>query len=183
MNESWTAFYVILGIFSIGYGIFLIVLHIRLWVVLGYIRTACIVLLSQNDYQKKCAIELYKKGQHNIYSIANELKVIPEDVSVWIESDSEIQAERENKKSRAIEMYKNGNNNIYDIARQVSSNYEIVEKWIKNDPEIQADKKSRAIEMYKNGKRINPIANKIGATSEEVKKWIESDKADVEQDE
>ena len=139
MNEGWTAFYVILGIFSLGYGIFLIALHIRLWQVLGYIRMACTVLLSQSEYQKKRAIEMYKKGEHNIYRIADELKVIPKEVSLWIESDSEIQTEiqveREEKKRRAMEMFKEGQK-IYPIANKIGATYDEVKEWIESD---QAD--------------------------------------------
>ena len=142
MNEGWTTIYVILGILSIGYGIFLIALHIRLWQVLGYIRMACTALLSQSEYQKRRAIEMFKQGNHNIHNIAEQLKVIPKEVSEWIDSDFEIQqAEREEKKRLTIEMYKEGNTNIHDIAKQVSADYEDVWKWLKSDPEIQTDKK------------------------------------------
>ena len=37
--------------------------------------------------------------------------------------------------------------------------------------------------MYKEEKSIYSIASKIGATSDEVEGWIESDQADVAQDE
>lgn len=170
MNEGWIAFYIILGIFSMGYGIFLIALHIRLWRVLGYIRMGCAVLLSQNEYVKKLAIEKYKRGERDINEIAEQLKVMPRAVRVWIEDDPEIQTERAEKKRRAIQIYKEGNNDLYEIAKQVSANYENVEKWIK-----QADKKSRAIEMHKEGKNIYSIVKKIGATYDEVEGWIESD--------
>ena len=175
MNEGWIAFYIILGIFSIGYGIFLIALHIRLWQVLGYIRMGCEVLLSQNEYVKKLAIEKYKRGERDINQIADQLKVMPRAVRAWIEDDPEIQTERAEKKRRAIQIYKEGNNDLYEIAKQVSANYESVEKWIKSDPEIQADKKRRAIEMHKEGKDNYSIVKKIGAPYNEVEGWIESD--------
>ena len=177
MSESLIAFYVIITIISIGYGIFQIALSVRLWRVLGDLRIVCNAFLSESEYQKKHSIEMFLQGTH-IDDIARQLHVETQDVWDWTENAPEIQS----KKQRAIEMYKEGSYSISEIAEHLSVYLNKVMQWFMRDPEILADKKRLAIELYKTKEEsvssIYDIASKIEASYEEVEAWIETGLAD-----
>ena len=173
MSESLIAFYVIIAIISIGYGIFQIALFVRLWRVLGDLRIVCNAFLSESEYQKKHSRELFLQGMH-IDAIARQLHVETQEVRDWTENDPEIQS----KRLHAIEMYKEGNYGISEIAEHLSVHLGRVIQWFIRDAEILADKKRLAIEIYKTKDEsvssFDYIARKIDASYEEVKAWIET---------